>query len=47
MKPKIIRNLKKDRLINKFEKLLVKGVVSISDVSEQLNISYNTAPGYI
>ena len=47
MKPKIIRNLKKDRLINKCEKLLVKGVDSITDVSEQLNVSYNTARGYI
>jgi len=47
MRPKIIRNLKKDRLIAKCEKLLVKGVDSITDISEELNVSYNTARGYI
>lgn len=47
MQPRIIRNLKKDKLIAKCEKLLVKGVDSITDISEQLDISYNTARGYV
>ena len=47
MRPKIIRNLKKDKLIAKCEKLLVKGVDSITDISEELDVSYNTARGYI
>jgi len=47
MKPRIIRNLKKDKLIAKCEKLLVKGVDSITDISEELDVSYNTARGYI
>lgn len=47
MRPKIIRNLKKDKLIAKCEKLLVKGVDSITDISEELDVSYNTARGYV
>jgi len=47
MQPKIIRNLKKDKLIAKCEKLLVKGVDSITDISEELDVSYNTARGYV
>jgi hypothetical protein len=47
MQPKIIRNLKKDKLISKCEKLLVKGTDSITDISEELSISYNTARGYV
>jgi hypothetical protein len=47
MQPKLIRNLKKDKLIAKCEKLLVKGVDSITDVSNELGVSYNTARGYI
>jgi len=47
MQTKIIRNLKKDKLISKCEKLLVKGTDSITDISEELGISYNTARGYI
>jgi len=47
MQIKIIRNLKKDKLISKCEKLLVKGTDSITDISEELGISYNTARGYV
>ena len=47
MRPRIIRNLKKDKLIAKCEKLLVKGVDSITDISEELDVSYNTARGYV
>lgn len=47
MRPKIIRNLKKDKLVAKCEKLLVKGVDSITDISEELDVSYNTARGYV
>ncbi|MCX6704403.1 MAG: hypothetical protein NTZ07_03060 [Candidatus Woesebacteria bacterium] len=47
MQPKIIRNLKRDKLISKCEKLLVKGTDSITDISEELGISYNTARGYV
>lgn len=47
MQSKIIRNLKKDKLISKCEKLLVKGTDSITDISEELGISYNTARGYV
>lgn len=38
--------LKKDRLLRKCELLMAKGVDSISDISEQLGISYNTARSY-
>ncbi len=47
MKPRIIRNLKKDKLIARCEKLLIRGLGSITDISEQLNVSYNTARGYV
>ncbi len=47
MQPKVIRNLKRDKLLTKCEKLLVRGVVSVTDISEQLNVSYNTARGYV
>lgn len=47
MKPKLIRNLKKDKLIAKCEKLLIMGFSSITDISEQLNVSYNTARSYV
>jgi len=47
MQPRIIRNLKKDKLIAKCEKLLVKGIASITDISEQLGVSYGTARGYV
>lgn len=39
--------LKKDKLLRKCELLMVRGVDSVSDVSEQLNVSYNTAKSYI
>lgn len=39
--------LKKDRLLRKCELLMVRGVDSPTDISEQLNISYNSAKSYI
>lgn len=39
--------LKKDKLLQKCELLMVRGIDSASDVSEQLSVSYNTAKGYI
>ncbi|KKS14308.1 hypothetical protein A2617_03890 [Candidatus Daviesbacteria bacterium RIFOXYD1_FULL_41_10] len=39
--------LKKDKLLQKCELLMVRGIDSASDVSEQLNVSYNTAKSYI
>jgi predicted nuclease with TOPRIM domain len=42
-----VSGLKKDRLLQKCELLMVRGVDSASDVSEQLNVSYNTAKSYI
>ena len=37
--------LKKDKLLQKCELLMVRGIDSASDVSEQLSVSYNTAKG--
>lgn len=42
-----VSGLKKDKLLRKCELLMVKGVDSATDVSEQLNVSYNTAKSYI
>ncbi len=39
--------LRKDKLLHKCELLMVKGVDSVSDISEQLKVSYNTAKSYI
>lgn len=47
MRSKINHNLKKDQLISKCEKLLVRGVESITDMSSELGVSFNTARGYI
>jgi uncharacterized coiled-coil DUF342 family protein len=42
-----VSGLKKDKLLQKCELLMVRGIDSASDVSEQLNVSYNTAKSYI
>lgn len=42
-----VSGLKKDKLLHKCELLMVKGVDSPTDVSEQLDVSYNTAKSYI
>lgn len=42
-----VSGLKKDKLLRQCELLMVKGIDSTTDVSEQLNISYNTAKSYI
>lgn len=38
--------LKKDKLLRRCELLMVKGVSSTSDISEQLGVSFNTAKTY-
>lgn len=42
-----ITNAKRERLLNQCENLLLQGVESISDISEQLGVSHNTAKTYI
>ncbi len=42
-----IGNLKRDKLLTQCENLLLRGVESPTDISESLNISYNTAKTYI
>lgn len=39
--------MKKDKLLRKCELLMVRGIDSITDISEQLNLSYNTAKSYV
>lgn len=43
----LISNSKRDRLLTKCESLMLQGVDSPSQVSEELNISFNTAKSYI
>lgn len=47
MARKLITNLKRDKLIAQCENLMLRGVDSPTDVSESLNISFNTAKSYI
>lgn len=42
-----VSGMKKDKLLQKCEVLMVRGIDSVSDISEELNISYNTAKSYI
>jgi len=42
-----VSGLKKDRLLRRCELLMVRGVDSPTDISEQLNISYNSAKSFI
>lgn len=42
-----VSGLKKDRLLRKCELLMVRGIDSPTDISEQLNISYNSAKSFI
>lgn len=47
MSTNLISNSKRDRLLTKCESLMLQGVDSPSQISEELNISFNTAKGYI
>lgn len=47
MTQKLISNSKRDRLINKCESLVLQGIESPTEISDTLNISYNTAKTYI
>lgn len=47
MAQNLISNSKRDRLLTKCESLMLQGIDSPSQISEELNISFNTAKGYI
>jgi len=47
MATNLISNSKRNKLLTKCENLMIQGVDSASDVSDNLNISYNTAKTYI
>jgi len=42
-----VSGLKKDKLLRKCELLMVRGVDSPTDISEELNVSYNSAKSYV
>lgn len=44
---KTISNSKRDRLLNQCENFMLRGMDSPTDISDSLNISYNTAKSYI
>lgn len=43
----LISNSKRDRLLAKCESLMLQGVDAPSQISEELNISFNTAKSYV
>jgi hypothetical protein len=47
MAQKLISNSKRDKLLTKCEGLMLRGIDSPTEVSELLNISFNTAKAYI
>jgi len=47
MATNLISNSKRDRLLTKCESLMLQGMDSPSEISEELNISFNTAKSYI
>lgn len=47
MAQKLITNSKRDKLLTKSEGLMLRGIDSPTEVSELLNISFNTAKTYI
>jgi len=47
MSTNLISNSKRDRLLTKCESLMLQGIDSPSQLSEELNISFNTAKSYI
>lgn len=47
MASKLISNAKRDRLLTQCENLMLRGIDSPTDISDSLNISYNTAKVYV
>lgn len=47
MAQKLISNAKRDRLLTNCENLMLRGIDSPTDISNSLNVSYNTAKSYI
>lgn len=47
MATNLISNSKRDRLLTRCESLILQGIDSPSEISEELNISFNTAKSYI
>src|SRR3989344_3091512 len=47
MAQNLISNSKRDRLLSQCENLMLRGVDSPTDISDSLNVSYNTAKSYI
>ncbi len=47
MAQKLISNSKRDKLLTKCESLILQGTESPTDISDTLNISFNTAKTYI
>lgn len=47
MDTKLITNSKRDRLLTKCESLMLQGLDSPTDIADGLNVTYNTAKGYI
>lgn len=47
MAQKLISNAKRDRLLTNCENLMLRGTDSPTDISNSLNVSYNTAKSYI
>ena len=47
MATKLISNSKRDRLLTKCESLILQGTESPTDISDALNISFNTAKTYV
>lgn len=47
MADNLISNTKRDKLLNRCESLMPQGIDSPTDISESLNVSFNTAKSYI
>ncbi len=47
MAQNLISNSRRDRLLRQCESLMLRGIDSPTDISDTLNISYNTAKSYI
>lgn len=47
MARKLISNSKRDRLLSQCENLMLRGIDSPTDISDSLNVSFNTAKAYI
>lgn len=47
MAQNLISNSKRDRLLSQCENLMLRGVDSPTDISDSLNVSFNTAKAYV